>query len=119
MADIIIVLIVVIAAYIGSKRGLMRSLVGIASTFASLFFGVLLYHPVSDYLSKSQFGEKITESVAKYFESNSPLGEQHGIFATLMGETMADGASKVASMLLISAISFVLVAISSKFIIKK
>ncbi len=119
MADIIVVLIVVLAAYIGSKRGLMRSLVGIASTFASLILGVLLYHPVSEFLSKSEFGEKITQAVAKYFESNPRAIEPQGIFAVLTGsESMNAGASKIASMLLISAISFVLVAVSSKFIIK-
>ena len=118
MADIIVVLIVLIAAYIGSKRGLMRSLVGIASTFASLIVGVVLYHPVSEYLSKSEFGKKITEAVAKYFETNPPMGEQQGIFALLMGDAMSEGAARIASMLLISAISFVLVAVSSKLIIK-
>lgn len=120
MADIIIVLIIVLASYIGSKRGLMRSLVGIASTFASLVIGVLLYHPVSKWLADSEFGKNITESVAKYFENNSPSHEPQGIFSVLMGgaEVMNDGASKIASMLLISAISFVLVAVLSKLIIK-
>ena len=78
MADIIVVLIVLIAAYIGSKRGLMRSLVGIASTFASLIVGVVLYHPVSEYLSKSEFGKKITEAVAKYFETNPDAKVEKG-----------------------------------------
>ena len=119
MADIIVVLIVVLAAYIGSKRGLMRSLVGIASTFASLILGVLLYHPVSEFLSKSEFGEKINEAVAKYFENNPQAIEPQGIFEALMNsEAMNEGAAKIASMLLISAISFVLVAVSSKLIIK-
>ncbi len=120
MADIIFVLIVVLAAYIGSKRGFMRSLVGIASTFASLVLGVLLYHPVSKYLAASEFGKKITEAVGKYFENNPPIKEPQGIFSALIGtkEAMSEGAARIASMLLISAISFILVAVLSKLIIK-
>ena len=120
MADIIVVLVVVIAAYIGSKRGLMRSLVGIASTVASLVLGVILYHPVSKYLASSEFGEKITKAVENYFESNPPIEEPQGIFSVLIGtqEAMSEGAAQIASMLLISAISFILVIISSKLIIK-
>ncbi|MBR1970881.1 MAG: CvpA family protein [Clostridia bacterium] len=119
MADIIVILIVGLTAYVGSKRGLMRSLVGFASTFASLILGVILYHPVSKWLAGSQFGENISEAVNKYFESNPPMGEQEGIFSMLMGsEAVSEGAARIATMLFISAISFLLVAISSKLIIK-
>lgn len=120
MADIFVVLIILIAAYIGSKRGLMRSLVGIASTVASLVLSVLLYHPVSNILRNSEFGIKITESVEKYFENNPPVKEPQGILSILMGTTdaISEGASQIASMLLISAISFILVAVFSKLIIK-
>lgn len=119
MADIILVLVIVLSAYTGSKRGFIRSLVGMASTIASLFISMILYNPVSNYMYNSSIGKSIEEAVAKFFEKNPPV-ETTQIPSLLSNgaQAITDGATKTVTLIIIGILSFILVAVLSKLVIK-
>lgn len=119
MADIILILVIVLSAYTGSKRGFIRSLVGMASTIASLFISMILYNPVSNYIYNSSFGKNIEEAVAKFFEKNPPV-ETTQIPSLLSNgaQAITDGATKTVTLIIIGILSFILVAVLSKLVIK-
>lgn len=119
MADIILILVIVLSAYTGSKRGFIRSLVGMASTIASLFISMILYNPVSNYMYNSSIGKSIEEAVAKFFEKNPPV-ETTQIPSLLSNgaQAITDGATKTVTLIIIGILSFILVAVLSKLVIK-
>lgn len=119
MADIILILVIVLSAYTGSKHGFIRSLVGMASTIASLFISMILYNPVSNYMYNSSIGKSIEEAVAKFFEKNPPV-ETTKIPSLLSNgaQAITDGATKTVTLIIIGILSFILVAVLSKLVIK-
>ena len=119
MADIILILIIVLSAYAGSKRGFIRSLVGMASTIASLFISMVLYNPVSNYIYNSSVGKSIEEAVAKFFEKNPPVdAKEMPTILSSGAQAITDGATKTGTLIIIGILSFILVAVLSKLVIK-
>lgn len=108
MADIILIAILIIFAYTGAKRGLIKTLVGIASTVLSLVLSMLLYNPVSKMLSESAFGENVKEYVREFL-----MAEAEGAAKLLI----TDAAVDTASLLVMNVISFVVVIVVSKILI--
>ena len=54
MADIILILIIAIFAYSGARRGLVKTIFGVASTLLSLVLSIMLYNPVSRMIYNSR-----------------------------------------------------------------
>ncbi len=108
MADIIFIAILIIFAYLGAKKGLVKTLVGIASTVLSVILSMLLYNPVSKILYESSFGDSVKESVREFL-----AGKAEGAAKLLI----TDAAVETASVLVMNIISFVVVIIASKVLI--
>ena len=66
MADICLVIIIVLFAYIGKKRGFLRSVISTLSTLISLFLSVFLCKPVSMLVLESEIGEELRTTVEKF-----------------------------------------------------
>lgn len=108
MADIILIAILIIFAYVGAKRGLIKTLVGIASTVLSVILSMLLYNPVSEILYESSLGDSVKEYVREFL-----VGKAEGAAKLLI----TDAAVETASVLMMNIISFVVVIIASKVLI--
>lgn len=104
MADIIVLLVVAVFAIIGARRGLIKTLVGAASTLISLILSMLLYKPVSEMLYNSTFGDAVKVQVEVW------MTEQMGNAALLLQQQ----AVETAAMLLINVISFIVVILVVK-----
>lgn len=107
MVDIVFIAIIVLFAYIGAKRGLIRTLIGLLTTGVSLVLSMMLYKPVSLALANSALGDTVRENIEKFIVENT------GSAASLIH----NGAITASSQIVINAISFVLIVILSKVII--
>ena len=108
MADIILIAVLVIFAAMGAKKGLISTLVGVASTVLSLLLSLMLYNPVSKALFESQFGVNVKEFVHEMLLKNA-----EGAAKLLV----TDATVEAASMLVMNVISFVAVILISKIAI--
>lgn len=107
MFDIIFIMLIVLLASLGAKRGLVKTLMGLASTALSLIVSVVFYRPVSLALTSSPLGEAVREYIEKL------AAEKMGnIPIALLGNGI-----ELSSQLVIDAISFSVVIILSKIII--
>lgn len=97
MADIALVLIIALFMLWGSKRGLIRTLVGAASTLLSLILSMVLYRPVSQFLYSSSVGDSVRAYV------NELLTKNAGGNAQLL---INDALVEAASMVVMNVISF-------------
>ena len=97
MADIALVLIIALFMLWGSKRGLIRTLVGAASTLLSLILSMVLYRPVSQFLYSSSVGDSVRAYV------NELLTKNAGGNAQLL---INDALVETASMIVMNVISF-------------
>ena len=77
MIDLILILVLVIFAYVGSKKGLIKTLFGVTSTFISILISMLLYKPVSFIISGSFIGECAGNIVNDYLVNNVPQPMQN------------------------------------------
>ena len=108
MADIALVLIIALFMILGSKKGLIRTLVGAASTLVSLVLSMLLYRPVSQALYNSSFGDSVRAYVHELLTKNVHGGAQMLI---------NDAAVEAAAILIMNVISFVAVILIVKIIV--
>lgn len=107
MIDIIFVAIIILTAYIGAKRGLIRTLMGIFATAISAVLSMLLYRPVALILSDSGVGDTVRTYIEKIISENAG-----NINASMIQSTV-----EASSQLVIDAISFAAVILLSKIII--
>ena len=108
MADIILIVILIIFARSGSRKGLVKTLFGTMSTLLSLVLTALIYSPFSKMLYNSTAGDYITSAIRKLFEEKIQAG------ADIL---MLDKAVEAASILIINVLSFVIVVIITKIIL--
>ena len=108
MADIILIVIIAFFAYMGAKRGLIKTLFGAVSTLISLVLSMLLYRPVSELLYNSTFGDSIKEFAGKL------LAERMEQTAQLF---LLDKAVETTAVLVMNVISFVIVIVAVKLIV--
>ena len=105
MIDIVLAIVLVLFAYLGWKKGLLKTLLGLASTVVSLVLSMILYNPVSAFIAKSSFGDFIRENV---YEFLSKQGEKL---------LQTDLAVETASTLVINTVSFIAIIILSKILV--
>ena len=105
MADIALVAVIALFMLWGSKRGLIRTLVGAASTLVSLILSMVLYRPVSRFLYDSSIGDSVQSYVKELLVKNANGGTQ-----LLINDAIVE----TASMIVINVISFVAVIIIVK-----
>ncbi len=97
MADIALVLIIALFMLWGSKRGLIRTLVGAASTLLSLILSMVLYRPVSQFLYSSSVGDSVRAYVNELLVKNASGNAQ-----LLINDALVEAAS----MIVMNVISF-------------
>lgn len=107
MADIIFAALIIVMAYIGAKRGFIRTLMGLSSTVLSLIISMLLYRPVSLFLSASPLKDAVRTYIEKFANENAD-----GISALLLCSS-----TEAAVQIVIDAIGFAAVIILAKIII--
>jgi len=107
VADIIFAALIILMAYIGAKRGFIRTLMGLSSTLLSLIISMLLYRSVSIFLSASPLKDAVRTYIEKFISENTDA-----LSAFLLQNSM-----EAASQIVIDAISFAAVIILSKIII--
>ncbi len=107
MADIIFAALIIVMAYIGAKRGFIRTLMGLSSTLLSLIISMLLYRPVSIFLSTSPLKDTVRTYIEKFV---SEKGNDLSVF-------LLQNSIEAASQIVIDAISFAAVIILAKIII--
>ena len=107
MADIIFAALVLLMAYWGAKRGFIRTLMGLSSTLLSLIISMLLYRPVSIFLSASPLKDTVRTYIEKFVNENVDA-----VSAFLLQNSM-----DTASQIVIDALSFAAVIILAKIII--
>ena len=90
MADIALVLIIALFMLWGSKRGLIRTLVGAASTLLSLILSMVLYRPVSQFLYSSSVGDSVRAYVNELLVKNASGNAQ-----LLINDALVEAASMV------------------------
>ena len=105
MADIALVLIIALFMLWGSKRGLIRTLVGAASTLLSLILSMVLYRPVSQFLYSSSVGDSVRAYVNELLVKNASGNAQ-----LLINDALVE----TASMVVMNVISFCAVIIIVK-----
>jgi len=105
MADIALVLIIALFMLWGSKRGLIRTLVGAASTLLSLILSMVLYRPVSQFLYSSSVGDSVRAYVNELLVKNASGNAQ-----LLINDALVEAAS----MIVMNVISFCAVIIIVK-----
>ncbi len=105
MTDIILIFILVLFAYDGWKRGFVKKLLGLVSTVISLIFSIILYNPISKFISESSLGAFVRENVYNFLQEK---GEQ--LLKT-------DVAVETASTIIINTISFIIIIILAKILV--
>lgn len=125
IADIIVVLVVAFFIYSGYRSGLMKSFIKIASYIISVVVSFFLYPVLSESLMKTSLYQKLVEIIGeKYLSSGAPQVSKEGIlgvFAKYMEsgiESAMGTMAEVVATLLVNLISFIIILILSKIIIR-
>lgn len=108
MADLILICFIALSAFVGMKRGFIKTIVGLASTLISLALTLLAYPVVSDLLHKLGVGEAITEIILGVISKN----EQVNLGLGIMEKT-----AEASSVVVVNVISFIAVIILTKFVL--
>lgn len=108
MADLILICFIAFFAFIGMKRGFIRTIVGLASTLISLVLTLMAYPVVSDVLHKIGVGEAITKIILGVIIKN----EQGNLGLGIMEKT-----AEASSVVVVNVISFIAVIILTKFVL--
>lgn len=108
MADLILICFIALFAFVGMKRGFIKTIVGLASTLISLALTLLAYPVVSDLLHKLGVDEVITEIILGVISKN----EQVNLGLGIMEKT-----AEASSVGVVNVISFIAVIILTKFVI--
>jgi len=108
MADLILICFIALFAFIGMKRGFIKTIVGLLSTLISLALTLLAYPVVSDLLHKLGVGKAITEIILGVISKN----EQMDLSLGIMEKT-----AEASSVVVVNVISFIAVIILTKFVL--
>ena len=108
MADLILICFIALFAFIGMKRGFIKTIVGLASTLISLALTLLAYPVVSDLLHKLGVGEAITEIILNVISKNEQVNPGLGIM---------EKTAEASSVVVVNVISFIAVIILTKFVL--
>lgn len=108
MADLILICFIALFAFMGMKRGFIRTIVGLASTLISLALTLVAYPVVSDLLHKLGVGKAITEIILGVISKN----EQVNLGLGIMEKT-----AEASSVVVVNVISFIAVIILTKFVL--
>lgn len=108
MADLILICFIALSAFVGMKRGFIKTIVGLASTLISLALTLVAYPVVSDLLHKLGVGEAITEIILGVISKN----EQVNLGLGIMEKT-----AEASSIVVVNVISFIAVIVLTKFVI--
>ncbi|MBR0278128.1 MAG: CvpA family protein [Clostridia bacterium] len=116
MADIIAAAVIVFSAYLGYKRGFMKTISKLVCVLLSFIVAKFLYNIVSDIILKSSFAEKIREII--FVKTQSYIPDKSPEFIDKLGGYTADGLTNAAiDIISIIAIIF-LTYIISRIIVK-
>ena len=133
IADLVVVAIIAVFAFIGIKRGFIRSCIGLCSVIISLFISIWAYPIVTDFINNTSLNETIASTVELGLEDKSDSASENddsGIFSILPDsaqdaiesgtEVVADSARKATaqaiSTLAINIISILIVFIVVRII---
>ncbi len=108
MADLILICFITLSAFVGMKRGFIKTIVGLASTLISLALTLLAYPVVSDLLHKLGVGEAITEIILSVISKNEQVN---------LGLGIMERTAEASSVVVLNVISFIAVIILTKFVI--
>ena len=104
MADLIAVCFISLYAYIGLKKGFVKSIINLSSTLISLLLTSFIYHPVSEFLYKAGAGDKAKEFAIKLLESKAE-------------SVILERTAEAASVVIVNVISFIAVIFIIKIIL--
>lgn len=110
VGDLIIIAIVVLSAYIGSKRGFLRSLTGILSTIISFALTIILFKPVGKILGNSPVRETVFEKISGLLENTDNTTLK--LFSAVQ-KNGAEAATEIA----LNLISFIVVIVLVKLVL--
>ena len=108
MADLILICFIAFFAFMGMKRGFIKTIVGLASTLISLALTLLAYPIVSDLLHKLGVGEAITEIILSVISKNEQVS---------LGLGIMERTAEASSVVVVNVISFIAVIILTKFVL--
>ena len=86
IADLAVIAIIVIFAFIGIKRGFMRSVIGLFSVVISMLLSIWAYPIVADVINSTGLNETIASVVEVSLEgdsNSSTESDDSGIFSAL------------------------------------
>jgi len=69
--DIILIAVVVICAYLGFKRGFVKSLCNMCSLLISIIIALLSYSKITEFIAKSPLGKFVTEKLSASMGSSA------------------------------------------------
>ena len=108
MADLILICFIALSAFVGMKRGFIKTIVGLASTLISLALTLVAYPVVSDLLHKLGVGEAITEIILGVISKNEQVN---------LGLGIMERTAEASSIVVVNVISFIAVILLTKFVI--
>ena len=123
VADLICLAVVVTFVSVGYKRGLMKSLLGLVSSVAAIILSFMLYPVISSMLAKTPLFEFLVNAINENYIKGSAFDEGGAlaVFAKYLGSGVQSGLQNPAeaiARLLLNIVSFVVVIIAGKVIIK-
>lgn len=110
VGDLIIIAIIVLSAYIGSKRGFLRSLTGILSTIISFALTIILFKPIGKILGNSPVRETVFEKISGLLENTDNTTLK--LFSAVQ-KNGAEAATEIA----LNLISFIVVIVLVKLVL--
>lgn len=108
MADLILICFIALFAFVGMKKGFIKTIVGLASTLISLALTLLAYPVFSDLLHKLGVGEAITEIILSVISKNEQVN---------LGLGIMERTAEASSVVVVNVISFIAVIILTKFVL--
>lgn len=111
-ADIIVVLIIAFSAYLGYKKGFVRSISKLLCFVVAIIAAKLLHPKVTEIVSNSFIGKTIREKVLESYSGH--LGENIPSFMQKAGDYTANGISELA----VSIVSVLAIIVITYFVAK-
>jgi len=105
MVDLILIGFIVLYAYIGLKKGFVKSVVNFASTLISLLLTTLLYHPLALLLNNVGLGGIAKNIALSFLDEKSKTG---------MDALVLDKTAEAASVVIVNIIAFIVLIITIK-----
>lgn len=112
IADLIVIAIIGFSAYLGYKKGFVRSISRLCCFAVSIFAAKLLYSKVAEFVNESFIGDMIREKVAEGYSGH--IGDNPPSFIQKAGDYTANGISEMA----VSVITIIAIIVITYFIAK-